>query len=97
MYGCITGKLPGADEFLPALIFAVVRANPPCLHSNIEYIAAFRNPNRLVSEPGYFFTHLTSAVAFIQQLDSSTPVRPYIVALRRYVFLWKHLHEFLPS
>lgn len=43
---------PGADEFLPALIYAVIRANPPKLFSNLRYIAAYRNPDKLVSEPG---------------------------------------------
>mmetsp|Transcript_25879 Transcript_25879/g.56232 ORF Transcript_25879/g.56232 Transcript_25879/m.56232 type:complete len:345 (-) Transcript_25879:47-1081(-) len=64
-------KLPGADEFLPALIYVILKANPENMHSNIEYIAAYRNPSRLTGEPGYFFTHLTSAVAFIQRLDES--------------------------
>ena len=62
----------GADEFLPALIYAVIRANPPNLFSNLRYIAAYRNPDKLVSEPGYFFTNLVSAMTFIEQLDASS-------------------------
>eukprot|EP00929_Paragymnodinium_shiwhaense_P082968 TRINITY_DN44005_c0_g1_i1.p1 TRINITY_DN44005_c0_g1~~TRINITY_DN44005_c0_g1_i1.p1 ORF type:complete len:493 (-),score=108.14 TRINITY_DN44005_c0_g1_i1:185-1663(-) len=61
------GKRPfSADDFLPLLIFAVVRANPRHLHSNLEFIAHFRHPSRLRGEPAYFLTNLQSAVAFIQ-------------------------------
>lgn len=30
--------LPGADEFLPALILLVKRANPPGIHSTLEFV-----------------------------------------------------------
>mmetsp|Transcript_13222 Transcript_13222/g.30924 ORF Transcript_13222/g.30924 Transcript_13222/m.30924 type:complete len:630 (+) Transcript_13222:156-2045(+) len=56
-----------ADDFLPLLILAVLQARPPRLHSNVEFVAAFRHPARLMGEEAYFVTALQSAVAFVQQ------------------------------
>ncbi|RHY30959.1 hypothetical protein DYB32_003888 [Aphanomyces invadans] len=65
------GKYPGADEFLPALIYTILKANPPHLHSTVEYIQTYRHPSKLLSEPGYFFTHLVSSLSFLDHLDDS--------------------------
>jgi hypothetical protein len=37
----------------------------------VNYILEYRNPSKLVSEPGYFFTHLVSSVAFLEQVNGS--------------------------
>jgi hypothetical protein len=59
-----------ADDFLPLLIFCCIRANPPRLASNLEFIAAFRHPSRLILEDDYFLTALQSAVAFINDAQA---------------------------
>ncbi|EEH55402.1 uncharacterized protein MICPUCDRAFT_34555 [Micromonas pusilla CCMP1545] len=62
---------PGADDFLPALIYVVLRSNPAALESNARFISRFRLESRLASEAAYFFTNLQSATRFLSSCDAS--------------------------
>jgi hypothetical protein len=59
-------RTPGADEFLPLLIFTILKANPPNLLSNLLYIQRFRHPDKLLSEQGYYFTNLVRSFPSIE-------------------------------
>ncbi len=62
---------PSADDFLPVLIYVVVRAQLPSLYLTVKYISVARHPSKLVAEPGYYFTNLVSALSWIDMMDAS--------------------------
>ncbi|PON76632.1 VPS9 domain containing protein [Parasponia andersonii] len=63
---------PGADEFLPVLIYVTIKANPPQLHSNLLYIQRYRCQSRLVGEASYYFTNMLSVESFISNIDAKS-------------------------
>ncbi|KAI9064038.1 hypothetical protein FKP32DRAFT_1591446 [Trametes sanguinea] len=65
-------KDESADTFLPILIYVVIKANPPHLLSNVEFINRFRNPAKLQSEAGYYLSSLMGAVSFIETMDHTS-------------------------
>eukprot|EP01029_Cantina_marsupialis_P003786 TRINITY_DN13812_c0_g2_i1.p1 TRINITY_DN13812_c0_g2~~TRINITY_DN13812_c0_g2_i1.p1 ORF type:complete len:716 (-),score=188.54 TRINITY_DN13812_c0_g2_i1:640-2787(-) len=60
---------PGADEFLPAFIYVVLKANVPRLPSIIHYIESYRYQSDLMTKSGYCLANLQSALAYLQHCD----------------------------
>lgn len=65
---------PGADDFFPLLVYTILRANPPRLESNLQFIHRFRKADQLVSETSYFLTTFVSAASFLETLDATSLV-----------------------
>ncbi|KAM4664884.1 GTPase-activating protein and VPS9 domain-containing protein 1 isoform 3-T3 [Discoglossus pictus] len=61
-------SVPGADDFVPVLVFVLIKANPPCLLSTVQYISSFY-ASRLTGEESYWWMQFTAAVEFIKTID----------------------------
>ena len=61
-------SVPAADDFMPVLIYILIKANPPFLLSTVQYVSSFYD-KRLCGEEQYWWTQLTSAIEFIKTMD----------------------------
>ncbi|KAK4017067.1 hypothetical protein OUZ56_032022 [Daphnia magna] len=60
--------VPAADDFMPVFVFVIIKANPPCLLSTVEYVNSFFG-NRLEGEDQYWWTQFCSAIEFVKTMD----------------------------
>ncbi|ESO85912.1 hypothetical protein LOTGIDRAFT_130207 [Lottia gigantea] len=61
-------SVPAADDFMPVLIYVIIRANPPCLLSTLQYIQSFYD-DRLAGEESYWWSQFSSAIEFIKTME----------------------------
>ena len=61
-------SVPAADEFMPVLIFVIIKANPACLLSTVQYVNSFYG-NRLQGEEHYWWMQFSSVVEYIKTMD----------------------------
>ena len=57
----------GADDFLPLLIYAMLKAHLRSLQTNMEFISRYVDPEEKYGEAYCFFTHFVSACTFLAQ------------------------------
>lgn len=61
-------SVPAADDFMPVLVFVLIKANPSSLLSTVQYVNTFYM-KQLVGEDSYWWTQFCSAVEFIKTMD----------------------------
>jgi Vacuolar sorting protein 9 (VPS9) domain/MORN repeat len=59
----------GADDKFPILLFCLIKANIPHLHTELNFIKEFADPDVLKEEPRYRLTELEQAVEYVESLD----------------------------
>ncbi|XP_062567708.1 GTPase-activating protein and VPS9 domain-containing protein 1-like isoform X3 [Saccostrea cucullata] len=60
--------VPAADDFIPVLIYVIIKANPPCMLSTIQYVQSFYG-NRIGGEEQYWWIQFCSAAEFIKNME----------------------------
>ena len=65
-------KLPGADDILPMLILAIIKAKPSKLYSNLLFTQYYASPGQLRGEGGYVLTQFQSAIHFVLGVDAAS-------------------------
>ncbi|XP_021947874.2 receptor-mediated endocytosis protein 6 homolog [Folsomia candida] len=63
-----TERVVAADDFIPVLVFVVIKCNPPALLSTIQYVNSFCGV-KITGEDQYWWTQFCSAVEFIKTMD----------------------------
>ncbi|XP_070532532.1 GTPase-activating protein and VPS9 domain-containing protein 1-like [Ptychodera flava] len=61
-------SVPGADDFVPVLVYVLIKANPPSLLSTIQYVNSFYD-KRLSGEEQYWWMQFCAAIEFIKTID----------------------------
>ncbi len=61
-------SVPAADDFVPVMVFVLIKANPPSLLSTVQYVDSFYG-NRLSGEDQYWWMQFVAAIEFIKTMD----------------------------
>ncbi len=61
-------SVPAADDFVPVLVFVLIKANPPGLLSTVQYVDSFFG-SRLSGEEQYWWMQFAAAIEFIKTMD----------------------------
>ncbi|CAH1109453.1 unnamed protein product [Psylliodes chrysocephalus] len=59
-----------ADDFVPVLVYVIIKVNPEALLSTIQYVNSFFH-NQLIGEEEYWWTQFCAAVEYIKTMDYS--------------------------
>lgn len=62
-------KAPGADDLLPLVILATLRARPPKLLAHLKFVELYGH--RLSGEEFFLLTQLAAAASFLQNVDAT--------------------------
>ncbi|XP_015832092.1 ras and Rab interactor 2 isoform X1 [Nothobranchius furzeri] len=83
-----SGRMYGADDFLPMLTYVVAQCNMPQLDTEIQYMMELLDPSLLQGEGGYYLTSAYGAMALIKNFQEEQAARVLSSEARNTLHQW---------
>ncbi|NWS73028.1 RIN3 protein, partial [Crotophaga sulcirostris] len=84
-----TGKLYGADDFLPVLMYVLARSNLTEVLLNVEYMMELMDPALQLGEGSYYLTTTYGALEHIKNYDKITVTRQLSMEVQDSIHRWE--------
>ncbi|XP_059185643.1 LOW QUALITY PROTEIN: ras and Rab interactor 2-like [Centropristis striata] len=83
-----SGRMYGADDFLPMLTYVVAQCDMPQLDTEIHYMMELLDPSLLQGEGGYYLTSAYGAMALIKNFQEEQAARVLSSEARNTLHQW---------
>ncbi|XP_061628139.1 ras and Rab interactor 2-like isoform X2 [Phyllopteryx taeniolatus] len=83
-----SGRMYGADDFLPMLTYVVAQCDMPQLDIDIQYMMELLDPSLLQGEEGYYLTSAYGAMALIKNFQEEQAARVLSSEARNTLHQW---------
>ncbi|XP_029005653.1 LOW QUALITY PROTEIN: ras and Rab interactor 2 [Betta splendens] len=83
-----SGRMYGADDFLPMLTYVVAQCDMPQLDTDIQYMMELLDPSLLQGEGGYYLTSAYGAMALIKNFQEEQAARVLSSETRNTLHQW---------
>ncbi|XP_037109241.1 ras and Rab interactor 2-like isoform X2 [Syngnathus acus] len=83
-----SGRMYGADDFLPMLTYVVAQCDLPQLDMDIQYMMELLDPSLLQGEGGYYLTSAYGAMALIKNFQEEQAARVLSSEARNTLHQW---------
>ncbi|XP_041838718.1 ras and Rab interactor 2-like isoform X2 [Melanotaenia boesemani] len=83
-----SGRMYGADDFLPMLTYVVAQCDTPQLDTEIQYMMELLDPSLLQGEGGYYLTSAYGAMALIKNFQEEQAARVLSSEARNTLHQW---------
>ncbi|XP_061685558.1 ras and Rab interactor 2-like isoform X2 [Syngnathoides biaculeatus] len=83
-----SGRMYGADDFLPMLTYVIAQCEMPQLDIDIQYMMELLDPSLLQGEEGYYLTSAFGAMALIKNFQEEQAARVLSSEARNTLHQW---------
>ncbi|XP_063740298.1 ras and Rab interactor 2-like isoform X2 [Eleginops maclovinus] len=83
-----SGRMYGADDFLPMLTYVLAQCDMPTLDTEIQYMMELLDPSLLQGEGGYYLTSAYGAMALIKNFQEEQAARVLSSEARNTLHQW---------